>query len=261
MALYDDKEKYFLKWLKEEWNTTFDTFFQYAKRDELKIIVSINDAVAVKHNGKKPLKFFRNIDAWLIIKPDSFKDSNYVWDKDHLDIVAIKNIIFIPQAPCILANTSTQYIIKTLSKKEIKANELFVNLETKEMFERKYRDSIRKENESSRRSNNTHLPYEKLIVPGATWGNVSIVFVRGGDEITIKINGKEQTYHFSVLGFPNSTGTDASGKLRKYIQKIRAILKELTGIDDDPFKYNKRTKTYETKFAIRDSDPSTYEIS
>jgi len=120
--------------LKNRWKTSFGTFFQFAEMNKLSIKMYVNNAIVTTPETNEDIE--KTIDECLVVKPESFKDSNYVWDDNHEDVVAIKNILYVKKGA----------LIKSFPGKEIKTNEFFISRGSKEKFDKKHRNTTGQNN-------------------------------------------------------------------------------------------------------------------
>ena len=110
---------------------------------------------------------------------------------------------------------------------------------------------IKLKDEKAKRFNYSELGLNdkrKGDMPNRIWGIIQ-VFAKYKGQI-----------HYDELRFKSHSELD--GKNRKYIEKsvseLRIFLKNLTGINDDPFNPFNKKIGYQTKFRIRDDRPYQY---
>ena len=121
----------------------------------------------------------------------------------------------------------------------------------------------------------------KALLPtieAGSWNEVHIAFV-SNDSIRIRSGNRDKTFSYAELGFKDSRKVDTPNshwivfhtlaecgeiswkidvdqktrnQAQKAIQAIRKTLKEITGLDDDPFENYRKVKAYRPKFKLVD---------
>ena len=117
--------------------------------------------------------------------------------------------------------------------------------------------------------------------PGLQWGEVSWVFT-SDETVKIRARGITKKFHFAEIGFKDGRGSDHANilwgilkkafahnygeidyqtkgldpkiqnQIKEHVYKIRKKLKEIFGIEEDPFESYKKTRSYKLKLSIRD---------
>ncbi len=127
-------------------------------------------------------------------------------------------------------------------------------------------------------------------LPNLKASEVDLAIDRSGETLIIRARGKERRFHYGSIGFGDHRTGNQFGilwlalkrfmghegelsywseeveesirkNLKKQVQFLRRLLKEITGIEDAPFKFDKKRATYKMTFRnVRDLATDKYEF-